>query len=136
MNIKEQSYHINHSSKRLLFVCLVALLLFGCARMGNPDGGWYDETPPEVIGASPNDKAINVNAKKIRIMFNEYIKVENPSENIIISPPQIEVPDIKATGKQIIINLKDSLKPDITYTIDFSDAITDNNEGISNVWLE
>ena len=86
MNIKEQLYHINHSSKRLLFVCLVALLLFGCARMGNPDGGWYDETPPEVIGASPNDKAINVNAKKIRIMFNEYIKVENPTENIIISP--------------------------------------------------
>ena len=129
MNIKEQLYHINHSSKRLLFFCLVALLLFGCARMGNPDGGWYDETPPEVIGASPNDKAINVNAKKIRIMFNEYIKVENPTENIIISPPQIEVPDIKATGKQIIINLKDSLKPDITYTIDFSDAITDNNEG-------
>lgn len=129
MSTKQQLYHINHSSKRLLFFCLVALLFFGCARMGSPDGGWYDETPPKVVGASPNDKAINVNAKKVRIMFNEFIKVENPTENIIISPPQLEVPDIKATGKQIIINLKDTLKPDITYTFDFSDAITDNNEG-------
>lgn len=97
--------------------------------MGNPDGGWYDETPPKVLSASPEDKATNVTAKKIRIVFDEYIKIDNPNDNVIISPPQIEVPEIKASGKQIIIELKDSLKPDVTYTIDFSDAISDNNEG-------
>lgn len=124
----EQLYHTRRFIKRLLYLCIFAFLLIGCARMGNPDGGWYDETPPKVIGASPEDKGLNVSTGKIRIQFDEYIKVENPTENVIISPPQIEVPDIKASGKQIIINLKDSLKPDVTYTIDFSDAISDNNE--------
>ena len=96
--------------------------------MGSPDGGWYDEDPPRVIGATPEDKGIGVTAQKVKIFFNEYIKIENASENVIVSPPQMEQPEIKATGKTIVVELKDSLKPNTTYTIDFSDAITDNNE--------
>ena len=45
-----------------------------------------------------------------------------------MSPPQLEVPDIKATGKKIVVELQDSLMANTTYTIDFSDAISDNNE--------
>ncbi|MBO5626550.1 MAG: Ig-like domain-containing protein [Prevotella sp.] len=97
--------------------------------MGNPDGGWYDETPPQVIGAEPEDKGINVNSRKIKILFNEFIKIENATDNVIVSPPQLEQPEIKAAGKRILIELKDSLKSNTTYTIDFSDAISDNNEG-------
>ena len=97
--------------------------------MGNPDGGWFDEEPPRVIGAMPADKGTNAKAKKVRIFFDEFIKIENATENVVISPPQIEMPEIKATGKRIEVELKDSLKPNTTYTIDFSDAITDNNEG-------
>ena len=48
---------------------------------------------------------------------------------MVVSPPQMEQPEIKTMGKRIVINLIDSLKPGITYTIDFSDAIVDNNEG-------
>src|SRR3712207_2344660 len=71
------------------YICLVALLvLVGCARMGNPDGGWFDEDPPRVVGASPADKATGVNAKKVRIEFDEFIKLDNASENVIVSPPQ------------------------------------------------
>ncbi|MCR5130227.1 MAG: Ig-like domain-containing protein [Prevotella sp.] len=97
--------------------------------MGSPDGGWYDEDPPQVVGASPADRGTNVKAKKVRISFDEFIKIENATENVVVSPPQIEMPEIKATGKRIEVELKDSLKPNTTYTIDFSDAITDNNEG-------
>ena len=46
----------------------------------------------------------------------------------MVSPPQLETPEIVASGKRIKIELLDSLKPNTTYTIDFSDAITDNNE--------
>ena len=105
------------------------LLLSACARMGSPDGGWYDDTPPYVVSASPADKAIDVNAKKVTINFNEYIKLEDAQNKVIVSPPQIEMPEIKAAGKRIIVQLKDSLKENTTYTIDFSDAISDNNEG-------
>ncbi len=105
------------------------LMLTGCARMGNPDGGWYDDTPPYVVNASPTDGGINVAEKKIFINFNEFIKLENAQEKVIVSPPQIEQADIKTQGKRIVVELKDSLKPNTTYTVDFSDAITDNSEG-------
>ncbi len=108
---------------------VVFLLLASCAKMGQPDGGWYDETPPRVIGASPADGATNVKQKKVNIYFDEFIKVDNPSEKVVVSPPQLEVPEIKSAGKRIQVSLVDSLKPNTTYTIDFSDAISDNNEG-------
>ena len=114
---------------KIFAIIVVAIVVASCARMGNPDGGWYDETPPRVVGASPNEKATNVHTKKVYINFNEYIKVDNPTEKVVVSPPQIETPEIKAQGKRIAISLLDSLKENTTYTIDFSDAISDNNEG-------
>ena len=113
----------------LPFYLLVFLLLVSCAKMGQPDGGWFDETPPKVIGASPADGAVNVNQKKINIYFDEFIKLDNPSEKVVVSPPQLEQPVIKGAGRRIQISLVDSLKANTTYTIDFSDAISDNNEG-------
>lgn len=98
--------------------------------MGSPDGGPYDETPPRVIHTSPKYGAANEkDVKKIVIEFDEIVKVENAMEKVVISPPQIEQPEISAMGRRVTITLLDSLKPDMTYTVDFSDAIVDNNEG-------
>lgn len=110
----------------LLFAVLA--MVCSCAKMGQPDGGWYDETPPAIVRTSPADQEVNIKAKKINIYFNEYIQVDNPTEKVVISPPQIEQAEIKPSGKKIEVELKDSLKPNTTYTIDFSDAISDNNE--------
>lgn len=108
---------------------LFILMLASCAKMGNPDGGWYDETPPEITVCTPADKATGVKTRKVSIHFNEYIKVDNPSEKVVVSPPQMEMPEIKAAGKKIVVELRDTLIQNTTYTIDFSDAISDNNEG-------
>ena len=113
----------------LLLTITIGGGLTSCARMGNPDGGWYDETPPKVLGATPADKATEVKAQKVKISFDEFVKIDNPTENVIVSPPQLQAPEIKATGKSIEVKLLDSLKANTTYTIDFSDAISDNNEG-------
>ena len=116
--------------KKLLyfFVLSCLLLAVGCARMGSPDGGWYDDDPPRVVSSTPADQATDVTTQKITILFDEYIKLADPSQNVIVSPPQLEMPEIQAKGKKIVVELKDSLKPNTTYTIDFSDAISDNNE--------
>jgi hypothetical protein len=103
--------------------------LSGCASIGNPDGGGYDETPPRITGSSPKNGATGVKTKKVTIDFNEFIKLENANEKVVISPPQTEQPEIKVTGKKIQVELFDSLKPNTTYSIDFSDGIVDNNEG-------
>lgn len=112
----------------LLLAVVATAFLTACARMGQPDGGWYDETPPSVLGASPTDRATNVKKKKVEIFFDEYVNIDNATENVIVSPPQIEAAEITSGGKKIVVELKDSLKENTTYTVDFSDAITDNNE--------
>ena len=110
------------------FHFIIATIVASCARMGQPDGGWYDDDPPKVVACIPEDQATNISAKKITILFDEYIKLTDATNKVIVSPPQLEVPDIKATGKKIVVELQDSLVPNTTYTIDFSDAISDNNE--------
>ena len=108
---------------------VIMLMIVGCARMGQPDGGWYDDRPPQIIATTPTDNGTGVKEKKVVIYFDEYIKVEDATNNVVVSPPQLEMPEIKGAGKKIVVELKDTLKENTTYTIDFSDAITDNNEG-------
>lgn len=114
--------------KRLYYIFLLAVVVASCARMGSPDGGWYDDDPPRVLYSMPAEQATNVTTRKMTIYFDEYIKLADPTQNVIVSPPQLEMPEIKAAGKKINIELQDTLVPNTTYTIDFSGAITDNNE--------
>ena len=104
-------------------------MLYSCASIGRPDGGPIDETPPRFIGSTPAAGALNNKRTKVSLVFDEFIKLEKATEKVVVSPPQIQQPEIKASGKRIQVNLLDSLKPNTTYTIDFSDAIVDNNEG-------
>lgn len=112
----------------LIGVIGLLLLFHSCANLGMPDGGPYDDTPPKFMGSNPPLGALNNNKKKIVLEFDEFVKLENASEKVVISPPQIQVPGIKASGKKVTVSLEDSLKSNTTYTIDFSDAIVDNNE--------
>ena len=124
--MKRTSFYTLHT----LMIAAILLLFFACARIGSPDGGPYDETPPKVVHTSPKFGGTNEkNVKRITIEFDEIVKVDNPSERVVISPPQIQQPEIEANGRRITVTLLDSLKPDMTYTIDFADAIVDNNEG-------
>lgn len=108
---------------------LVLAGLYACASQGQPDGGPYDETPPKFVRANPEPGAINNKRKKISIEFDEYIKLEKASEKVIFSPPQQESPELKVNGHRVSVEYMDSLRPNTTYTIDFGDAIVDNNEG-------
>ncbi|MBQ2460291.1 MAG: Ig-like domain-containing protein, partial [Bacteroidaceae bacterium] len=112
-----------------ILATLLAALLVACASIGNPDGGAYDETPPRVLSASPADRSVMNRRKKVNIYFDEFIKLQNANEKVVVSPPQIEAANVRADGKRIKIDLFDSLQANTTYTIDFSDAIEDNNEG-------
>ncbi|GHS99313.1 hypothetical protein FACS189421_09540 [Bacteroidia bacterium] len=96
--------------------------------MGTPGGGDYDIEPPKFTGSDPAPNAVRFDKNKITLVFDEYIAIDKPSEKVIITPPQKKAPVIKAVGKRITVELKDSLKPDMTYTFDFTNGIVDNNE--------
>ena len=110
-------------------VVTLVVMLYSCASIGRPDGGPYDEAPPRFIGSTPAAGALNNQRTKVSLLFDEFIKLEKATEKVVVSPPQVQQPEIKASGKRIQVNLLDSLKANTTYTIDFSDAIVDNNEG-------
>ena len=116
--------------KQLLYLVFLFLLATACANPGSgPDGGPYDEELPYVVSTTPASGDSGVKGRRVTLQFNEFIKLENASEKVTVSPPQIEIPDILTSGKRITVTLNDSLRPNTTYTIDFSDAIEDNNEG-------
>ena len=115
--------------KHIITFISVISLVTACASIGSPDGGPYDETPPIFLGSTPEPFAIGVKNKRIELEFDEFIKIEKAAEKVVVSPPQATPPEIKTNGKKIIVALDDSLKANTTYSIDFSDAIVDYNEG-------
>lgn len=127
--------------KRILGYLFILLLVFAgiqCARRGNPSGGPKDLTPPKLLKAEPADMTINFTSKKIKLYFDEYIKLNNIQEQLIISPPLKYAPQIipqGGTSKFIEITLKDTLKENTTYTLNFGQSIVDNNEGNPNSFL-
>lgn len=104
------------------------VMLYACANIGNPNGGPYDELPPKFVSSMPVPNSINYKGQKVEILFDELIQLDNPSENVIITPPQREMPIIRTAGKKVQVELLDSLKENMTYTIDFTNSIADNNE--------
>jgi hypothetical protein len=121
-------YTFCHSIMLLSAGLFLLALASSCANMASPNGGPYDEDPPRFLSSKPKLHETNFTGKKIEITFDELIQVEQPSENVIITPPQKNLPIIRPAGKQVKVELKDSLLPDMTYTIDFTNSISDNNE--------
>ena len=112
-----------------IFLAVAALaLLHSCANIASPTGGAYDVDPPVVRRASPDFNSLNVSPTRIEIEFDENIKIKSPNEKVIITPPQKNMPVIRSIGRKAVVELKDELLPNTTYTIDFTDAIADNNE--------
>ncbi len=107
---------------------LLLVVIYSCANIGSPNGGPYDEDPPKFVSSTPVPNQVNYKGKKIEILFDELIQIDKPSENVIITPPQMELPIIRSAGKKAVIELKDTLKENTTYTIDFTNSIADNNE--------
>lgn len=87
-----------------------------------------DSIPPRVLGSVPADGATGVQSQEIQIRLDEYVTLDRASEQVLVSPPGLSQPIVKAVGKKVSVTLNDSLQPNTTYTIYFGDAIRDNNE--------
>lgn len=119
----------NSKSLYYIFIIIAAAVMYSCANIGNPSGGPIDKTPPIFMRSNPTPNAVNVKDRKIEIFFDEIVTLKDPSTKIIVSPAQTEMPRMSALGRKVTVELVDSLLPNTTYTIDFSNSIQDNNEG-------
>ena len=114
-----------------LFVALLSLVLFQCAKRGTPSGGPKDTDPPVQVRSEPEGFRTNFKSKKFRIYFDEYVRLQNPQDQLIISPPLQNTPLLYPQGaasKYVEVILKDTLLDSTTYTFNFGQSIVDNNE--------
>lgn len=117
-----------HIVKGLLMVS-AALILVSCAKIGSPEGGPRDFAPPQVVGTRPAQGTLHFTGKKVVIEFDELIQLKDQQKKVVVSPAQKTPPTIRTNGSQISVEFNDTLLANTTYSIDFSNAISDNNEG-------
>ncbi|MDD5570564.1 MAG: Ig-like domain-containing protein [Bacteroidales bacterium] len=111
-----------------VFIFLFILLLSSCAIIEAPKGGKKDINPPSAKKYIPANKSTNFSAKKIKIEFDEFIRLKDVTTQIIISPPLANAPDVKEKGKSVLVKFNDSLEKNTTYNISFGKSISDITE--------
>lgn len=120
--------NINNNMRMLLAVVLSAVMV-ACASIGRPEGGPRDTEPPVFVRSNPAPGSVNVSKQTIELYFDENLKIDDATNKVVVSPAQKVTPQVIANGKRLSVELKDTLQTSTTYIIDFSDAITDLNEG-------
>ena len=120
--------------KKIIFTVLSLFIVSGCAkRAGGPSGGPNDSIPPVLVNANPKLNSINFDSEEIRLTFDEYVKLDNVQDQLIISPPieknAYEIKPLSGVTKKVFLKFIDTLDINTTYTINFGNSIKDNNEG-------
>lgn len=119
-------------SKYILFLVLLSILATSCAKRGTITGGGKDTIAPKIVSSLPKNFSTNFKGDFIKINFDEYIKIKDINKQLIISPPMKNPPIIVPMGsasKFITIKIQDTLQSNTTYSFNFGQSITDNNEG-------
>ncbi|NCB08867.1 MAG: hypothetical protein EOM73_11960, partial [Bacteroidia bacterium] len=104
------------------------IIISSCANQGMPTGGPLDTIPPVLVGTQPNYKTLNYKGNEVRLTFNEYIIPDKVSELLVVSPPLTKRPTILTKSKTLIVQFNEVLRDSTTYSLDFKDAVVDNNE--------
>ncbi|MBZ4037311.1 Ig-like domain-containing protein [Flavobacterium sp. 17A] len=120
---------LKNTLKYISFIILISMI--SCAKRGSITGGLKDTLAPVLISSFPENYSTNFKGNTIVLNFDEYIKLKNTNKQLIISPPMKFEPIITPTNvsKFIKIEIRDTLQPNTTYSFNFGQAITDNNEG-------
>ena len=115
----------------LVCACLLPLFFPSCANTTEaPSGGKKDTIPPYIIDIKPLPGVVGVplEGAVFTFTFNEYVSIKTPA-NIFLSPPQRRMPKSRIRGRNLIVTFEEPLQPNTTYTLSFTDAIADTNEG-------
>ena len=108
-----------------------ALLLTKCASTMVPTGGPKDTLPPVIVYMEPDNFTTNVDTlrpPKIYVEFNEYVQIKDQQKELYTSPAMKKKPSVARRGRGIVVTIKDTLRPNTTYAINFGSSIQDNNE--------
>ncbi|MFV0346563.1 MAG: Ig-like domain-containing protein [Bacteroidales bacterium] len=124
-----KKYYIVKSGIALIFIYHI-FLWFGssCANPGMPTGGPKDTLPPILLKSVPNFDELNYTKQQVVFTFDEFVNTSKIRDGLVISPPMKRKPGVKRRGKSVVIQLRDTLRPASTYSMDFRNTLVDNNE--------
>ena len=133
MNDRKEEYSLRDTFsllvKMMAIVAVTVAVSMGCANRGaGPQGGPVDSIPPQLIKSEPYNGQLNYTKNTMNLDFDEIVLVEGAYDKVIVSPPQKTAVVVKALGKRVLVEFADSMQPNTSYTVDFTDAIVDNNE--------
>src|SRR5690349_1790180 len=112
-----------------IIIFIIVFFALSCARQTSPTGGPKDSIPPTVKTPTiPYDQQVNFKGKQIEVTFSENVQLNNPKDQIIITPGVGK--EFQATVKKstVVITLNDPLQPNTTYTVNLRDAVQDITE--------
>ena len=116
--------------KSLIIMLLTLPFVLGmCAKMLTPVGGPKDTEPPRLAKMQPESGSLNFSGNTFKITFDEYVVLNNPTENCIFSPPLEYTPKFTVSNKTLSVKIYDTLRPNTTYNVVFADCIKDFTEG-------
>lgn len=120
------------NNRPILFLTLslvLAMVVASCAKQGYPSGGPRDITPPTVVSMHPATATTQFDARSFSITFDEFVVLNDVDNNIIISPPLHPKPQYSIKGKSLLVQLPDTLQPNVTYLFQMHGAVADFTEG-------
>ncbi|TRX58674.1 hypothetical protein FNH22_12405 [Fulvivirga sp. M361] len=114
---------------RLLISLFLIITMVKCANQSQPTGGPKDEEPPVLIDSDPKQSELDVTTNKVEVAFNERIKLNNPKEQLIITPRIDAEYTVKYNKDRVIFTFEQDLPDSTTFTFNFREAIQDITEG-------
>jgi hypothetical protein len=117
------------SKIKFIYILVSVAFVASCARTSSPTGGPTDEDPPIPLRSKPLNYSTGFNDKKFIVEFDEFVTLANIRQELLVSPPLPEKPEVKQRGKALIVKVNNELKDSTTYNFNFYNAIADLNEG-------
>jgi uncharacterized protein (DUF2141 family) len=114
-----------------LFIISFIILYFlaYCASITPPGGGPRDTIPPVLVKSYPENKSLNFKDNYIQLTYDEYLKIDNLTKQLIITPIIQEEFEQKIRKNSIELSFSEPFDDSTTYTFNFGEAIQDITEG-------
>jgi uncharacterized protein (DUF2141 family) len=114
--------------KSFFILLLIGFIAQQCAKQTAPTGGPKDETSPKMMSSNPEHKQVNFKGKEIELTFDEAVQLNNPREQILITPTVGQKFEATAKKNKVTIKLNAELSDSTTYNINFRESVQDITE--------
>ena len=129
MTLLKKTLTLRSMGRTAILLLFLSSMLVRCANTTTPQGGPRDTIPPVLMVATPENYITGFTQKRIFVEFNEYVQLKDQHKEFFTSPRMKTKPTLSIRGRGVMIDIKDTLRDNQTYVLNFGASLRDNNEG-------